>query len=197
MKAKVFSVLAFLFWAIAPASSATVYNVNYLLQSDGFPDGSVAGSTTTDGTSGVLATSNILDWSLTIGISGFGTLDLFGPSSGNNSGVDVSGNLFTANAVGIYFNFNALSNPGTEYAIFQLLPLGNGTNFFLMAGTEPSIGIGNERAFGTPVLGEPTLIGVAAVPGPLVGAGLPGLALAFGGFLAWRRRRQQASSIAV
>lgn len=29
----------------------------------------------------------------------------------------------------------------------------------------------------------------AAVPGPVVGAGIPGLVMAFGGFLAWRRRK--------
>ncbi len=40
-------------------------------------------------------------------------------------------------------------------------------------------------------------VSLVAVPGPIVGAGIPGLVIAFGGFLVWRRRRPQASVLPV
>lgn len=37
------------------------------------------------------------------------------------------------------------------------------------------------------------VVSARSVPGPVVGAGLPGLVMAFGGFLAWRRRKALAA----
>lgn len=53
------------------------------------------------------------------------------------------------------------------------------------SGTTGTVGFDNFQ------FGELT---AAAVPGPIVGAGIPGVVMAFGGLLAWRRRRNQGAA---
>jgi FG-GAP-like repeat len=66
---------------------------------------SATGTIVTDGSTGVLSSSNIIDWNLVISVPGYAPIDLTGPSSGNDSEIFVGGNDLTASATGLFFNF--------------------------------------------------------------------------------------------
>jgi hypothetical protein len=88
----------------------------------------------------------------------------------------------------------------TNHMVFDIafIPSGGGLNF-----SDPHLKVGFlTNANDTSKTGDLLSVNFAsdplcrdgcAVPGPIVGAGLPGLVMAFGGLLAWRRRKQAAA----
>lgn len=66
---------------------------------------------------------------------------------------------------------------------------------FIDIGTIDTLRIVNGGT-GNNIAGQIDFVGVspAAVPVPIVGAGLPGIVMALGGFVAWRRRRNQLAA---
>lgn len=100
-----------------------VYNVNRTIAT-----GSVVGTVETDGTFGVLASGNVIGWSLTIDNGeGSGPFTLLNPG---NSGLAVSGNLLSATATELLFDFTG----GTGYALYQNPTPGSGINWWCVEG---------------------------------------------------------------
>ena len=102
-------------WGIVGQASATVYNINEVIDQNTNPQaigvGSVVGTLTTDGFIGSLTDpTHIVDWNLTVTANTVSE-NLFGPSSGNNSTIySLVGPALVASATELTFDF-ASSTP--------------------------------------------------------------------------------------
>ena len=106
-------------WAAAPTQASTVYTINAsgttpIVSGENSPlSDTVSGSITTDGTIGVLQSSNILSWDLDITDNLNPAYDVVLTPS-NSKIVEDLGNGLTASATGLFFNF---SDSGAEFVI--------------------------------------------------------------------------------
>ena len=162
---------------------------------------SAVGTITTDGSTGVLQTGNILDFNITVSTAG-GSSTILGPLSGANFfqyGTDNQNNslAFTATLTSLFFDFSAVG--GTPYLLFQ-----SGTALLCFNGAAGNCS-GNPSALATFVTGDPgytlqaesgnveiAAVAVAgAVPEPSTWAMMI-LGFAGVGFMAYRRKSKQA-----
>ncbi len=107
-------------------NAAGIFDVNRVIGAGG-----VTGFVETDGTIGALAEVNILDWDLLLD-DGSGIFNLFGPVSGNNSGLFIDGTSFTATATELLFDFSGVPD---DHVLFQNPSPGSGMNFWCIEGS--------------------------------------------------------------
>ena len=184
--------------SLTPARSASFsYDVNFAIASRGVIS-TVTGTVVTDCNNCALGPSDFLSWSFQI--DGGHSISSSGPSP---SGILVLGAapsplsvtptqfIYTPSSLQSSIDFEFCSGGG-----FLCAGDGNGQLVF-RAGAQ-----GNLNAIAYQPVADmdssnlnPYILGTSsvAVPGPLAGAGLPGLVFAGAGFLAWWRRKRTAT----
>jgi hypothetical protein len=113
------------------------------------------------------------------------SLTLAGVGTFTNSGADINFLLWHTDSLGGFNSVEAFARDTGGFREIALAPSLTGP--FLQTGPCP----GSPCAMLGVSSASLTDLSLSAVPGPIAGAGLPGLVLACGGLLGWWRRRRQ------